>query len=91
MKGTPFNRSMAMLSAFSAALSSGMTNLAMLGLPDYKSRGKGRGTKPRRFGNNAGRYQPHQGAGEIQRRRIKILAGKVSPLFRADATNERVR
>lgn len=41
------------------------------------SRGKGRGTDPRRFGNAAGKYQPHQGVGECERRARRLSGGIV--------------
>lgn len=39
-------------------------------LGQYKSRGHGRGTPPRRFGNRPGAYRPHQGAQERIRRTL---------------------
>jgi hypothetical protein len=36
----------------------------------YKSRGHGRGSPSRRYGNKPGKYMPHQGAQEIERRLV---------------------
>ena len=41
---------------------------AMGAIGEYRSRGKGRGTPSKRFGNFAGKYSPHQGKREIARR-----------------------
>lgn len=37
-------------------------------IPEYKSRGHGRGTPSRRYGNKPGKYTPHQGKQECARR-----------------------
>lgn len=65
--------------------------LALLALADrlgqYKSRGKGRGTPMRRYGNRTGAYMPHQGERECLRRRIGGFAERRrSELFKAKFT-----
>lgn len=67
-----FARAIAMFSAINAAMALPFEQrdaaLGKVGL--YKSRGKGRGTPSRRYGNRPGRYMPHQGDRECFRRRI---------------------
>lgn len=46
---------------------------AMAEIGPYKSRGKGRGTPSRRYGNPDGRYMPHQGERECERRRSRMV------------------
>lgn len=46
--------------------------IAMLRIPEYRSRGKGRGTPSRRYGNPIGKYMPHQGERECARRRRQM-------------------
>lgn len=41
------------------------------------SRGKGRGAESRKFGNKPGKYMPHQGARECERRARRIAVGIV--------------
>jgi hypothetical protein len=66
----------ALVAAVSAAASFGPLQRqsalaeALSKLGTYKSRGKGRGTPSRRYGNPPGRYSPHQGAREMERRRL---------------------
>lgn len=40
---------------------------------DYSSRGHGRGTPSRRYGNKAGKYVPHIGAQECARRQVQMV------------------
>ena len=61
----PFARAKAML-ALMAVLAGNITALAML--PPYVSRGKGRGGPSPRFIRKAGKYSPHQGKQECERR-----------------------
>lgn len=66
-----FKRAYAMFVAIAAAqatlvLADRMVALDAVGV--YKSRGKGRGTASRRYGNKAGKYTPHQGHQERVRR-----------------------
>lgn len=67
-----FARAIAMFAAVAAAMKlDGMDRVnALAGIGPYKSRGKGRGTPSRRYGNPGGRYMPHQGAREMERRRM---------------------
>lgn len=44
-------------------------------LSPYRSRGKGRGTPSRRYGNKAGKYMPHQGPGEREKRKRNLARG----------------
>lgn len=37
-------------------------------IPQYRPRGKGRGTPSKKFGNPGGKYTPHQGSKECARR-----------------------
>lgn len=39
--------------------------------PFYRSRGHGRGSPSRRYGNPDGKYMPHQGPRECERRRVR--------------------
>ena len=41
-------------------------------LGQYRSRGKGRGTPARVYGNPPSKYMPHQGKRECERRRRRI-------------------
>jgi hypothetical protein len=43
---------------------------ALAALPPYKSRGKGRGSRPVFAGHKPGKYTPHQGPRECERRMI---------------------
>ena len=45
---------------------------ALLAVGTYKSRGKGRGTPSRVYGNPRGRYVPHQGLREMERRQRRM-------------------
>ncbi len=67
-----FKAAQEMVEKIKAAL--GMSNevekrLAMAQIKPYRSRGKGRGTPSKQFGNKGGRYLPHQGVRECARRR----------------------
>jgi len=42
--------------------------IALSLIPEYRSRGKGRGAANRNYGNQAGKYEPHQGKAECERR-----------------------
>lgn len=67
-----FAAAMAMFVAIREAmlLPSAFEQQAALGeIGPYKSRGKGRGTPSKRYGNKAGAYRPHQGKREMERRR----------------------
>ena len=46
----------------------GEQQAALSKIPEYRSRGKGRGTPSRRYGNPPGKYVPHQGKQECARR-----------------------
>ncbi len=61
----PFARAIAMFALVQAATGD-MTKLAAIG--QYKSRGHGRGSPSRRYGNKPGKYMPHQGKQECARR-----------------------
>ena len=66
-----FKRSKAIFAAIAAAMALaniGERKEALGGIPQYRPRGKGRGTPSKRFGNKAGKYTPHQGANECARR-----------------------
>lgn len=73
MKTQAFARAKAMMALVAAAMS--MASIAarqqaLSEIGQYKSRGKGRGTPSRRYGNKAGKYMPHQGRREMERRRV---------------------
>lgn len=71
MKSIPFAHARAFASAIAAAMSLPhvLDRQKALGLiPAYKSRGHGRGTPSRRYGNKPGKYTPHQGKQECARR-----------------------
>jgi len=75
----PFARSSAMLAAVAGALalaSLGDRLDAIAGIGPYRSRGKGRGSPSRRYGNGSG-HTPHQGAREMARRVRQIREGKI--------------
>lgn len=61
----PFARAIAMFSLIAAAMGDSL-KLAAIG--QYKSRGHGRGSPSRRYGNKPGKYLPHQGKQECVRR-----------------------
>jgi hypothetical protein len=67
-----FARALVMFAAVAAAMKlEGTARLDALNeIGPYKSRGKGRGTPSRRYGNRSGIYKPHQGARECERRRM---------------------
>lgn len=75
----PFARASALFSLIAAVASLPKSEqaAAFAGIGAYRSRGKGRGTPPRRFGNPSGRYSPHQGEREMARRRRQIAAGRI--------------
>lgn len=50
-------------------------DLLLAQLPEYKSRGKGRGALSWRFGNPPGCYRPHQGRQERMRRLVGPFRG----------------
>lgn len=79
MRNNPFARAMAMLQAVLAA-GGDMGKLAALG--PYVSRGKGRGSPSRRYGNKPGKYMPHQGKRECARRVRQMQAGNFQHLPR---------
>lgn len=58
-----------------AAMTPILAKLALMELAGklgaYKSRGHGRGTPSRRYGSRPGKYEPHQGAKECERRRLR--------------------
>lgn len=67
-----------MFAAIAAAMqlpSRGEQQLALGQIGPYISRGKGRGSPSRRYGNPPGKYWPHQGERETARRRRQIEAG----------------
>lgn len=66
----PFHRAIQIALAIQSALRLPANERAPLlaGIPEYKSRGHGRGTPPRRYGNKPGKYTPHQGKQECARR-----------------------
>lgn len=69
-----FKRAYAMFLAIAAAQAIPLLADRMLALDAvgaYKSRGKGRGTASKRYGNQAGKYTPHQGYAECERRRSR--------------------
>ena len=60
-----------MFLAIAAAMTTGSgveKQIALSRIGSYKSRGKGRGTPSRHFGNKSGKYMPHQGPRECARR-----------------------
>jgi hypothetical protein len=65
-----FKHAIAMFAAISAALALPLEDrdTAMGKIDAYRSRGKGRGTASKRYGNKPGKYMPHQGARECARR-----------------------
>lgn len=67
----PFARARAMMDAIAAimAINNKVEQQTALGaLGTYRSRGKGRGSVNHVYGNQAGKYMPHQGAREMARR-----------------------
>ncbi len=63
----PFSRALAMMALIQAAMGDA-AKMATIG--QYKSRGHGRGSPSRRYGNKPGKYMPHQGAQEIERQLV---------------------
>ena len=61
----PFSRAIAMMALIQAALGD---SAKMAAIGAYKSRGHGRGSPSKRYGNKPGKYMPHQGAQERERR-----------------------
>ena len=81
MAGVPFSRYNKLLGVIGALIATNPgVALSTLGMPEWNSRGHGRGTPARNFLRDAGRshYAPHQGKKEIARRHAQILAGKLS-------------
>lgn len=76
----PFARARAMFALVAAAMGD-MVKLAAIG--QYKSRGHGRGTPSRRYGNKAGKYMPHQGKRECARRLGQLCAHGSPDWFKA--------
>ena len=70
-RSNPFARATAMLQLVLAAMGN-PAKLAAIGT--YVSRGKGRGSPPRRYGNKPGKYMPHQGKRECARRVRQMVA-----------------
>ncbi len=62
----PFSRALAMMALIQAAMGDA-AKMAAIG--QYKSRGHGRGSPNRRYGNKPGKYMPHQGDQERYRRK----------------------
>lgn len=70
-----FARAKAMLAAIAAAMvlaTEVERQRALDSIGPYRSRGKGRGTPSRRYGNTPGKYLPHQGERERARRRSQF-------------------
>lgn len=61
----PFSRAIAMMALIQAAMGD---SLKLAAISPYKSRGHGRGSPSRRYGNKPGKYSPHQGKQECARR-----------------------
>ena len=83
---TSFKMAKAMFAAIAAAMALPLRGdqLAALGqIGDYRSRGKGRGSPSRRYGNPPGKYAPHQGQQERLRRQMR---GFTRPLRWANDT-----
>lgn len=75
---TPFGRAKEMMAAIAAimrlpAVVEREAKLHALG--GYRSRGKGRGTPSRRYGNPPGAYMPHQGPHERAKRARNVARG----------------
>lgn len=71
----PFSRALAVMAAINTLVASspGIPLQGIAGLPNYTSRGKGRGTPSRNwFRGSPSRYMPHQGAQEIARRATRM-------------------
>jgi hypothetical protein len=64
----PFKRIIALIGDVNAAEDTAALGEAMRMSHLYKSRGKGRGSLEHRHGNKPGKYMPHQGARECERR-----------------------
>jgi hypothetical protein len=69
MQANPFARAHQMMAAIAAAMSLGGSAQrdALADIGQYRSRGKGRGTASKKFGNPRGKYTPHIGAKEQER------------------------
>lgn len=77
---TAFKRSLAMMSAISAALSSGLLINQLIGRSEfqYKSRGHGKGFIGKNYFNrSSNKYKPHQGKKEIARRAKQLKLGVI--------------
>ena len=75
---TAFKLAKQMFAAIAAAMAlplRGDQQAALGQIGPYRSRGKGRGSPSRRFGNPPGKYAPHQGKQEIARRLRQIERG----------------
>jgi len=75
MKNQPFKAAISAFMAIREAME--IANLALRvealsNIPNYRSRGKGRGTPSTFYGNRPGRYMPHQGEREKARRRRQM-------------------
>ena len=53
---------------------------ALAAIPPYRSRGKGRGSADRNYGNKPCKYTPHQGARECARR-VRQRVAAAGPRF----------
>lgn len=73
-----FRRAKAMFAAIAAAMALPTASLqrsALDKIEPYRSRGKGRGTPSKRYGNRSGKYTPHQGKKEIAKWKARFAAG----------------
>ena len=71
----PFTTMAIIAAAMSAAFRENMVRDSGVSMSS-RSRGKGRGTPSRTYGNPAGKYMPHQGAKECARRKRQTERAK---------------
>lgn len=78
VRPAPFSRVRLALAAYACAYSlrtEAERQAALATIKPYRSRGKGRGSISPRFGNESGKYRPHQGKRECARR-VRQMGGE---------------
>jgi disulfide bond formation protein DsbB len=76
MNPNPFKRAIAMMAAIQAIMSSNpsMHNMLLAAMPQYKSRGHGKGLPGKNYLKSSNKHKPHQGKQECARRVRRMAA-----------------